>query len=479
MYQTSVLKEDLTKKTFWAKSGKYSELVSPYTKEVLAKIPLATIDEIKEAIGAAHSAKAILSRMSLFERATVLEKVSELLKLRKEEAARVIALEAAKPYTTALGEVERTIETYKFAAEETKQIHGETIPLDAAKNGAGKIGYTLKKSLGVIGAITPFNFPMNLVAHKIGPAIASGNPVVLKPASQTPLSAFFISDLFYEAGLPTNALVVVTGKGSIIGDTLVNDDRIEMITFTGSPEVGISLRQKAGLKRVTLELGSNSAVIVDNKKNIDGIVKKCVFGSFVNQGQVCISLQRIYVHKDIYDLFVEKFVSETQGLNVGDPLDPETNVSSLISENETDRCLNWVNEAIEQGAQLATGGRKQEGILLPTVLLHANADAKVSCEEVFGPIVVINKISSVEEGIRRVNDSRYGLQAGIFTDKVNFALKAAEELEVGGVMINDIPTFRVDNMPYGGLKESGTGREGIKFAIEEMTELKLVVWNAG
>lgn len=461
----------------WFRSGQYSELKAPYSEEVLAHIPNASSDEVTAAIDIAYTTKQQMASLSLYERASILEKVSFQLEDKKEEAATIISLEAAKPFKTALSEVERTIETYKFAAEEAKQIHGETVPLDAAKSGAGRIGYTLKKPIGVIGAISPFNFPMNLVAHKVGPAIASGNPIVLKPASQTPLSAYFIADLFYKAGLPENALVVVTGRGSVVGDALVHDDRVEMITFTGSPSVGKQLRQKSGLKRVTLELGSNSAVIVDHPaKNIDAIVKRCVFGAFSNQGQVCISLQRMYIHEEVYDTFVEKFVEGTKHLMLGDPLLPSTDVSAMISKEETSRCLEWIKEAEDAGAKIKYGGGLEGNILVPTVITDADDTLKVSCQEVFGPIVTIHKISSVEEGIRRVNQSNYGLQAGIYTSDVDTALMAVESLEVGGVLINDIPTFRVDNMPYGGVKESGTGREGIKYAIEEMTELKLVVW---
>ncbi|SNT03542.1 Aldehyde dehydrogenase family protein [Bacillus sp. OK838] len=318
---------------------------------------------------------------------------------------------------------------------------------------------------------------MNLVAHKVGPAIAAGNTIVLKPASQTPLSSLFLGELLQEAGLPAGALNVVTGGGRVVGDKLVTDSRVSMITFTGSPGVGIGIRNKAGLKRVTLELGSNAAVIIDSGVDIDKIISRCVTGAFSNQGQVCISLQRVYAHEEVYDRFVEKFIEATKLLNLGDPLDPETDVSALISPNDVERTLNWIEEAKQDGAKIATGGIAEGNILHPTVILDADAYSKVSCHEVFAPIVLINKVQSVEQAIDLVNDSNYGLQAGIYTNDVRTALDAAENLQVGGVMINDIPTFRVDNMPYGGVKESGTGREGLKYAVEEMTEMKLVVWN--
>jgi acyl-CoA reductase-like NAD-dependent aldehyde dehydrogenase len=455
----------------WLEASKYTELRSPYFGEVIAQIPLATEEETKLAIEAAYTAKAVMAQMPAHRRAAILETLARL------EAATIIATEAAKPITVARAEVGRTIETYKFAAEEAKRIHGETLPLDAAPGGEGRLAYTMREPVGVIGAITPFNFPMNLVAHKVGPAIASGNTIVLKPASQTPLSAFFIAELLQEAGLPAGALNVITGSGRTVGDLIVTDERVNMVTFTGSPGVGIGIRNKAGLKRVTLELGSNSAVILDKGVNIDRLIARCVTGAFSFQGQVCISLQRIYAHEEVYEEFVEKFVAATKQLRVGSPLKDTTDVSALISPDDVQRTLDWIDEARRAGATVATGGVAEGNILHPTVILDADPSLKVSCQEVFAPIVLINRIASVEEGIHLVNDSRFGLQAGIYTENVHTALDAADKLHVGGVLINDIPTFRVDHMPYGGVKESGTGREGIKYAVEEMTELKLVIWN--
>jgi len=408
-----------------------------------------------------------------------LENVVDILTERAEEAAKVISNESAKPITFARAEVARTIETYKFAAEEAKRIHGETIPFDAASGGVGRIGYTLREPIGVIGAITPFNFPMNLVAHKVGPAIAAGNPIVLKPASQTPLSSLFISEVFADAGLPAGVLNVVTGPGGIVGDTLVKDDRVKMVTFTGSPSVGIGISNQAGLKKTTLELGSNSALIIDKDTEIDSIIDRCIMGAFSNQGQVCISTQRIYVHTALYEEFVEKFAAAAKQLKLGDPLDEDTYISSLISKKELERTLSWIEETKKSEAEVITGGQAQNGVLEPTIIVNADRALKVSCQEVFAPIVVVNKVDSVEEAVELVNDSTFGLQAGIYTNNVKNALYAAKKMEVGGVIINDVPTFRVDQMPYGGVKESGTGREGIKFAIEEMTEMKLIVWNQG
>ncbi|MEW9671454.1 aldehyde dehydrogenase family protein [Ammoniphilus sp. 3BR4] len=473
----SLVKKRLWINGEWLETEKYSSLLSPYSGEVIAEIPVATEKETDDAIEAAYRARIEMAKMPAHKRAQILETLSRLLEERADEAAHLIALEAAKPVTTAKAEVSRTVETYKFAAEEAKRIHGETIPLDAARGGEGRIAYTVREPIGVIGAITPFNFPMNLVAHKVGPAIASGNTIVLKPASQTPLSSFFIAELLEEAGLPSGALNVITGSGRVVGDKIVSDDRVSMITFTGSPAVGIGIRNRAGLKRVTLELGSNAAVIIDKGVNIGKLVSRCVTGAFSNQGQVCISLQRVYAHEEVYDEFVERFVEATNRLNLGNPLDAETDVSALISPGDVERTLHWIEEAKQGGAIVASGGKAEGNILYPTILLNADPSLKVSCQEVFAPIVLVNKVNSVEEAIQLVNDSRYGLQAGIYTENVHVALDAAEKLHVGGVMINDIPTFRVDHMPYGGVKESGFGREGLKYAIEEMTELKLVVWN--
>ncbi|WP_027409718.1 aldehyde dehydrogenase family protein [Anoxybacillus tepidamans] len=475
--KTAVEKKKLYINGEWLEAKSYTVLRSPYSGEVLAEIPAAAREDVERAIAAAYEARRIMAKMPAHERAAILEKVVSLLQERAEEAARIIALEAAKPITTAKAEVARTIQTYKFAAEEAKRIYGETLPLDAAPGGENRIALTVREPIGVVGAITPFNFPMNLVAHKLGPAIASGNTVVLKPASQTPLSAYFIAELFEQAGLPKGALNVVTGSGKTVGDQIVADPRVSMVTFTGSPEVGIGIRNKAGLKRVTLELGSNSAVIIDEQVDVDRIVPRCVTGAFSFQGQVCISLQRIYVHEKRYEEFVEKFTVAAGQLKVGDPLDPATDVSALISEKDVERSLAWIEEAKQGGAVVALGGKRQGNILLPTVILETAPTMKVSCQEVFAPIVLINKVSSIDEAIELVNDSRYGLQAGIYTDNVHVAWEAAEKLHVGGVLINDIPTFRVDHMPYGGVKESGFGREGIRYAVEEMTELKLVIFN--
>lgn len=472
-----VMKKQLYINGEWLEAKQYTSLFSPYSEECIAEIPIASVEEVDLAIEAAFQTRNTMSEMPSHQRARILENLVVLLEERSDEAAEIIAMEAAKPISTAKVEVARTIQTYKFAAEEAKRLNGETIPMDAAPGGEGRLAYTVLEPLGVIGAITPFNFPMNLVAHKVGPAIAAGNTIVLKPASQTPLSAYFLAELLQEAGLPPGAFNVVTGSGAVVGEKLITDERVNKITFTGSPEVGIGIRNKAGLKHVTLELGSNAALIVDKNVDVEKIVPRCVAGAFGFQGQVCISLQRIYVHKDNYERFVEAFVKSTNKLIVGDPLDPSTDVSALISRKEVERTLSWIEESKQNGASVVTGGSTEGNILIPTVLLGVDAASKVSCQEVFAPVVSINKVESVEEAIDLVNDSRYGLQAGIYTENIQTAMQASKKLHVGGVLINDIPTFRVDHMPYGGVKDSGVGREGIKYAIKDMTELKLVIIN--
>lgn len=460
----------------WMEAKEYAPLYSPFSGELLAEIAQADGGDVDEAIKAAKAASKVMAKMPASQRALILEKAVAIMEARKEELAVILAQEAAKPLRTGRGEIARTIQTYKFAAEEAKRIHGETVPLDAAPGGEGRLAFTVRKPIGVVGAITPFNFPFNLVAHKVGPAIAAGNTVVLKPASQTPLSSLILADIFAEAGLPAGALNILPGKGAVVGEKLVGDSRIAAITFTGSPAVGIAMKNKAGLKRVTLELGSNSAVIIDHNVEItQALIDRCVMGAFSFSGQVCISLQRVYIHQSKYEEFLDKFKEATEKLVLGDPLKEETDMSSLISLKDHERMGAWVQEAVDAGAHVVTGGKAvTDRLYAPTILTNVGAHVSCSCQEVFGPIVVVTPFETIDEAIEAVNDSRFGLQAGIYTSDIHAAMRAAEELEVGGVMINDIPTFRVDNMPYGGVKDSGFGREGIKYAVEELTELKLI-----
>lgn len=460
----------------WKSVNTYKPLYAPYSEETLAEIAQGTEEDVKEAVTAAKNAMTKMNILSAYDRATILEKVAQKMDERREEFAEIIAKEAAKPIRAARGEVDRTVQTYKFAAEEAKRIYGETLPLDAAPGADGRIAYTIRKPIGVIGAITPFNFPLNLVAHKVGPAIAAGNTVVLKPADQTPLSSYALVELFEEAGLPNGALNIISGPGPTVGEAIVKNDYVASITFTGSPKVGIGIKQKAGLKRVTLELGSNAAVIIDEDVELtDEIIERVKWGAFVNNGQVCISVQRIFVHETKIHEFLSKLKKAMESVVVGDPLLEETDVSALISKKDVERIDMWVQEAIKEGATVLCGGKKQDArIFEPTVLTNVPDHVSVQCQEVFGPLMTVNTFKEFDEAIEQVNNSRYGLQAGVFTNNLFKAMRAIDELEVGGVMINDIPTFRVDHMPYGGVKESGTGREGIKYAIEEMTEMKLV-----
>ncbi|EEL88015.1 aldehyde dehydrogenase [Bacillus cereus] len=460
----------------WKSVGTYKPLYAPYSEEILAEIAQGTEDDVKEAIVSAKNAMKEMKKLSSYDRATILEKVAQKMDEKREEFAVIIAKEAAKPIRAARGEVDRTVQTYKFAAEEAKRIYGETLPLDAAPGAEGRIAYTIRQPIGVIGAITPFNFPLNLVAHKVGPAIAAGNTIVLKPADQTPLSSYALVELFEEAGLPKGAFNIISGPGPVVGEALVKDENVACITFTGSPKVGIGIKQKAGLKRVTLELGSNAAVIIDEDVELtDEIIERVTWGAFVNNGQVCISVQRVFVHECKIDEFITKLTKAMENVVVGDPLHEETDVSALISKNDVERVSSWVEEAVKAGANVVYGGNKRDArIFEPTVLTNVPEYVSVQCQEVFGPLMTVNTFKEFDEALEQVNNSRYGLQAGVFTNNLCKAMRAIDELEVGGVMINDIPTFRVDHMPYGGVKESGTGREGIKYAIEEMTEMKLV-----
>lgn len=460
----------------WKSVNTYKPLYAPYSEETLAEIAQGTEEDVQEAVTSAKNAMKKMNTLTAYDRATILEKVAQIIDERREEFAEIIAKEAAKPILAARGEVDRTVLTYKFAAEEAKRIYGETLPLDAAPGADGRIAYTIRKPIGVIGAITPFNFPLNLVAHKVGPAIAAGNTVVLKPADQTPLSSYALVELFEEAGLPKGALNIISGPGATVGEAIVKNDDVASITFTGSPKVGIGIKEKAGLKRVTLELGSNAAVIIDEDVELtDEIMERVKWGAFVNNGQVCISVQRVFVHEKRMDEFLSKLKKAMETVVVGDPMNEETDVSALISKKDVKRIEMWVQEAIKEGATVLYGGKKRdERIFEPTVLTNVPEHVSVQCQEVFGPVMTVNTFKEFDEAIEKVNHSRYGLQAGVFTNNLFKAMRAIDELEVGGVMINDIPTFRVDHMPYGGVKESGTGREGIKYAIEEMTEMKLV-----
>ena len=473
------MKKELWINGRWCPGEKSFVVRSPFDAQTIGEVAVASKAQVSMAVEAADQAGPVMRALSAYERGEILDKVADLFTKHRNEAATILSAEAAKPISAALLEIDRTVQTYHFAADEARRLTGEMVPIDAAPGGKGRFGFTIQQPIGVIGAISPFNFPFNLVAHKVGPAIAAGNTVVLKPASQTPFSAYFTAELFHAAGLPAGALNVVTGSGAEIGDALVQDERVAMITFTGSPAVGKEIKAKAGLKKVTLELGSNSAVIIDQGVDIDSLVDRCVIGAFSFQGQVCISLQRIFVHRSLFAELCGKMVAATQKLQGGDPGNSSTDYSALITEKDALRVHQWIKDAKAAGAEVLCGGDLIGNMVSPAILTNVGKGLKVSCQEVFGPVVVITAFDELDDAIAQVNDSIYGLQAGIYTPLLNNALRAADKLEVGGVMINDIPTFRVDQMPYGGVKESGSGREGLRYAVAEMTEMKLIVVKAG
>jgi acyl-CoA reductase-like NAD-dependent aldehyde dehydrogenase len=449
---------------------------NPYDDSLIEEVPEADESAVRDAIGRAAAIKETMARMPAHQRATILTKVSGLIENNGAELAQLMARESGKPIRYAKGEVSRAVETFAFAAEEAKRIHGETVPLDAAKGGVGKIGYYMRVPVGVVAAITPFNFPLNLVAHKVAPAVAAGCPIVLKPAPMTPLSALRLSDLFQEAGLPDGAFSVVVG-GVDVGKWLTTDPRVSMITFTGSPPVARAISEVAGLRRTTFELGGNAAVVVDEGVDAAALVDKLVTGSFAYSGQVCISVQRIYVHRSLFDDFAAKFAARSAAMKMGDPLDDQTELGPVITEQAAQRVEAWVDEAVSGGATLLTGGQREGKMMPATVLTGVRPEMRVMCEEVFGPVVNLVPFDSFDDALSQVDDSPFGLQAGIFTRDLNRAMSAVQKLNVGGVILNDAPTFRVDHMPYGGNKDSGIGREGPRFAIDDMTTLKMVVLN--
>ena len=459
----------------WIEDASSVEVIDKYTGAVMGTVPVASRGTVEKALASACAAFPEYSRTPAHARADILEKAARLIEKNKEELATLICREAGKAWKYSIGEVSRGIETVRFSAEEAKRIHGETIPMDASVTGEGRIGFYVRRPVGVVAAITPFNFPLNLVVHKVGPALAAGNTVVLKPASVTPLTAIRLGEVLEEAGLPPGVFNVVTGPGGTVGDWLVTDPRVAKVSFTGSPPVGEAIIRKAGLKKVTMELGNNSGTIIEPDANLDEAVPRCVVSSFANSGQVCISLQRLYLHKDIAAEFTKRFLEATEKLKVGNPLDRDCDVGPMIDEAEAIRAETWINEAVAEGARVLIGGRREGRMVYPTVLANASPQMKVMCAEAFAPLVSIYEYDSFEEAVRMVEDSPYGLQAGIYTNDMRKAFYAVEHINAGGIMINDTSIFRVDHMPYGGNKMSGLGREGVRFAIDEMTNIKMVV----
>jgi acyl-CoA reductase-like NAD-dependent aldehyde dehydrogenase len=457
----------------WVETGDWIEVRSPYSGEVVGRVAKAGAAETRRAIDAAE--RAMQDPLPAHKRAEVLVRVAGYLGRRHDEVARLISDEAGKPMKAARIEAARAMSTYTMSAVEARKLAGEVVPMDASQAGEGKFAFTLRQPLGIVGAISPFNFPLNLVAHKIAPALAAGAAVVLKPASATPLSALLLAELEAEAGLPPGWLNVVVGPSSEIGDVLVEDDRVAVLTFTGSGDVGWGLRERAPRKKVLLELGNATPVVIEADADVDAAAKLMAQHGFSFAGQSCISVQRVYVAREAYDRFVSRFVPLVEELNVGDPADEETDVGPVIDGDARDRILGWIEEARAAGGEVLTGGELEDGLIRPTVIANPPPDAKVSCDEVFGPVVTVGPYDSLDEAIARANSTRYGLQAGIFTANVKTAMRAARELEFGGVTVNEAPTFRADQMPYGGVKASGNTREGPAYAVRELTEQKVVV----
>ncbi|PTQ91225.1 aldehyde dehydrogenase family protein [Agitococcus lubricus] len=445
-----------------------------YTHLPATRVALANSDVIDQAIAAAVEAQVPMAKMAAYERQQVLEHCVLRFRERAEELAESLCIEAGKPIKDARGEVTRLIDTFKIAAEEATRIHGETIPLDISARAKAYRGMTKRVPIGVCSFISPFNFPLNLAAHKIAPAIAAGCPFILKPASLTPIGALIIGEVLAETYLPKGAFSILpcTRDGA---DLFTTDDRLKLLSFTGSPEVGWALKAKAGKKKVTLELGGNAACIVDADTQLDDAVQRIVFGAFYQSGQSCISVQRILIHSTIYDALKTKLVAATAALVMGRPQDENTFIGPMISEKEAQRLENWIQQAITAGATLLCGGQRQGAMLAATLLENVPAHCEVVCQEAFGPVAILEKFDDFQQALASVNDSDYGLQAGVFTRDLYKMHQAWDTLEVGGVVIGDVPSWRVDHMPYGGIKDSGLGREGIRYAIEDMTEIRLLI----
>jgi glyceraldehyde-3-phosphate dehydrogenase (NADP+) len=462
----------------WLTSKESLEVRNPFNGELVGIACRPNQEHVEKAILASVKAFHETKVLPSYKRAEILEKTAQGVKNRKEELAKILCQEAGKPIRHARGEVDRAVCTLTIASEEAKCLAGEVLPLDITKAAGDRIGIVRRFPLGPIAGISPFNFPLNLVCHKVAPALAAGNSITIKPASATPLSALKLGEIVCKVGaVPGSFNVLPCSAG--LAEPLITDPRLKMITFTGSTDVGWNLKSKAGKKKVCLELGGNAAVVIEPDADLDFALKRCLLGGYAYAGQICISVQRIFIHQSIYDHFKTEFIRGVRELKLGDPLHEETDVGPMIDETSAIKTGNWIQEAIDQGAQILVGGSRDGTLFEPTVLENVPKNAKISCQEVFAPVVVLDSYVSFEEAIHKVNDSIFGLQAGIFTKDIEKGFLAYNSIDVGGVIINDIPTYRVDHMPYGGMKESGFGREGVKYTIEEMTELKIMVINHG
>jgi acyl-CoA reductase-like NAD-dependent aldehyde dehydrogenase len=434
----------------------------------------ATEAQYEEAVEAAVAAFQVTRTLPAYERGRILREVSAGIRARREELGRLIALEAGKPIRDALAEVDRAVITFRLGAEEAERMTGELIPLDIMPSSKDRVGITRRFPIGPIAGISPFNFPLNLAAHKVAPAIASGNPIVLKPPSKDPLTMLAVAEIIEAAGPPAGSVSILPMTREL-GDRMVADPRFKLLTFTGSPSVGWRMKERAGKKRVVLELGGNAGVIVDKTADLDWAVRRCLVGAFAYAGQVCISVQRMFIHEDVWDPFMDRFVEGARGLKVGDPLDPATDLGPMVDATAAGRTQRWVDEAVALGGKLRLGGTANGTFFPPTVLTDVPTTAQVCSNEAFAPLVVAFPYRELDEAIAGVNDSMFGLQTGVFTNDLAGAWRAFGELEVGGVIINDIPTYRVDHMPYGGVKDSGLGREGLRYAMDDMTEIRIMV----
>ncbi|WHY99383.1 aldehyde dehydrogenase family protein [Peribacillus simplex] len=458
----------------WVSGDKKIEILDPQDNSLIATVPAANEKDVLHSIEEAKKGAKIAADMPTHERIVILNRAADWIYEHKEEYAMTIAREGSKTIKEARKEVVRCIETLRISAEEARRINGETISFDQMPGSEERMGYYYRFPVGIIVAITPFNDPLNLVAHKVGPAIASGNAIIVKPAPATPLSALLLAEAFEKAGLPPKVLSVITGYPSDMGESLITHSAIRMISFTGGLATGQAIMQKAGLKKMNMELGSNSPVIVLEDADLEEAVESTVSGAFWAAGQNCLGVQRVYVQEDVYRDFIGKFVNRTQQYRVGNKLSEETDMGPMISEKEAKRVESWVNEAVEKGAKLLCGGKRQGSFYYPTVLENVPAHCKLATEEVFGPVVTIHSVPDLDTAIFQSNNVDFGLQAGIFTRDLDRAFGAIRKLDVGGVMVNDSSDYRIDAMPFGGVKGSGLGREGIKFALQEMTETKVV-----
>ena len=456
------------------RGGALLEVRNKYTGDLLAAVSTARREDVDAAIAAAERAAGRMAALPAYQRSEILARASALIRERREEFAQTIAAEAGKALKYARGEVDRGVQTFLIAAEEAKRISGETVPLDAVPAGEGYFGFFVRRPVGVVAAIAPFNFPLNLVAHKVAPALAAGNAVVLKPASTTPLTSVKLCEVLVEAGLPAGGLNLVVGGGSTVGEWLVTDPRIAKVTFTGSPAVGRRITAVAGIKKLTLELGNTSPVVIAPDADLDFAAKRCATGAFYNSGQVCLSVQRIYCQRQVYEPFRDLFVKASLAMVVGDPLDERVDVGPMIDEGEAVRIENWVQEARDGGAKVLTGAKRERAVYWPTVLTDVNASMKVVAEETFAPVASIIASDDFETALAQADATAFGLQASVFTRDIDRVFRAISRLNFGGIIVNDAPIFRADHMPYGGNRQSGIGREGVRHAIEEMTNIQMV-----